>query len=303
MLGSLHDAEDVVQDTLLNAWRGMPRFEGRSSVRHWLYRIATNRCLRVIERRATHRRLMPPAAGPPVAFAPLGSPATDTPWLEPYPDAEIEAVADPSPGPDVRYERREATTLAFLSAIQALPPRQRAALVLRDVLAFSAAETADVLETSVASINSSLQRARSSMARLRVPQAKPSSIEQRDLLKRYVTAWESADIEGFVQLLAEDATWTMPPWREWYVGRGSIRAFLAWIWDPSRPRRHRMQATSANGQPAFGYYRSDVGGGELRPWALQVLDLSAGAIASVTNFVDPDLFPRFGLPSSLPADR
>lgn len=304
MLGSIHDAEDAVQDTLLRAWRGLGGFEGRSSLRGWLYRIATNACLTALARGAEARRLLPDAKGPPVEFSPLGAPDTETAWLEPYPDAALESVADLAPGPEARYEQREAVQLAFVAAIQKLPPRQRAVLLLRDVLGFSAIETADLLESSVASVNSALQRARATLDRTSAaaPAVEPISDERvRALLDRYVRTWESTDLDGFVALLREDAVWTMPPWPQWYVGRHAIRAFMGWVWRPGSVTRHRLVPTAANGRAAFGYYRSAGASADWLPYALQLVELRGEAIASVTNFVDPRLFAPFRLPSVLPS--
>src|SRR5438309_11654430 len=211
MLGSIHDAEDVVQETLLRAWRGLDAFERRTSFRGWLYRIATNACLTALSRRA-HGRVLPEDEAPPSAFAPLGTPASDVAWLEPYPDSALDGIPDDEPGPEARYEMREAVQLAFVAALQELPPRQRAALLLRDVFGLSAAETSATLDASVASTNSALQRARATLKR-RLPDRRetlPMSDErQRSLLVRYVKSWEARDIDGFVALLKEDAAWSM----------------------------------------------------------------------------------------------
>ena len=303
MLGSLHDAEDAVQETLLRAWRGLDGFEGRASPRSWLYRIATNACLTALTRART-RRVLPETQGPHVGFAPLGERDNEIAWLEPYPDAALESIRDPAPGPEARYEMGEAIGLAFIAAIQELPPRQRAILLYRDVLGWSAQETADVLESTVASINSALQRARATLSRRfqggEIGTPPPPDDRQRVLLGRYVRAWESSDIDAFVALLREDAVWTMPPWREWFVGRPTIRAFVNWAWRPEHGRRQHLAPTSANGLPAFGYYRSERGALEWRAFAIQVLTLREDTIASVTNFVDSGLFPAFGLPLRLP---
>jgi RNA polymerase sigma-70 factor (ECF subfamily) len=301
MLGSVHDAEDVVQETLLRAWRGLGGFEGRSSFRGWLYRIATNACLTALERRATDRRLVPDTEWPPVDFSPLGAPHRDVAWLEPYPDRALEGIPDLAPGPEARYEMREAVQLAFVAALQALPPRQRAVLLLRDVLGLSAGEASAVLDMTVASANSALQRARATMKSVRRPDTSSLPGERlRTLLARYVQTWEARDVQGFVALLKEDAAWTMPPWREWFVGRAPIGGFMAWAWRSGR--RQLLLPTAANGQPAFAYYRSDAEGSEWRAFAIQVLTVRDGAISAIANFVDAGLFAPFGLPPTRPPD-
>ena len=301
MLGSLHDAEDLVQETFLRAWRGLRRFEGRASFRGWLYRIATNASLNALASRASVPRVLPEAHGPPSDQAPKGGPATEIAWLEPYPDAALEGIVDAAPGPNARYEMREAVQLAFVAAIQHLPPRQRAVLLLRDVLSWSAAETARVLDASVASIHSSLQRARATLAK-EFPAGRPSSQavpddQQRALLERYVRSWESADLDGFVALLKEDAVLSMPPWQEWYHGRKAIRAFFAWAWKSMGPGPFRLIATAANRQPAFALYVCDQEESQCRAHAIQLLTLRDDAIAGLTLFLDPRLFAAFGLPA------
>jgi len=304
MLGSYHDAEDVVQETLLRAWRGLDRFEGRTSLRNWLYRIATNACLSFLARRANQRRVLPETQGPPADFAPLGAAADEIAWLEPYPDAALEGIADREPGPEARYETHETIQLAFIAAIQELPARQRAVLLLRDVVGWSASETATLLAASVASVNSALQRGRATLSQ-RVPSGRkttPHALDdrQRKLLERYVQTWEASDLDGFVALLREDAVWSMPPWRQWYAGRTTIREFMAWVWRPERGGRHRLLPTAANGRPAFGLYKSERHGLGWHAFAIQVLALQDDAIASVTNFVDTRLFTPFGLPRAMP---
>jgi RNA polymerase sigma-70 factor (ECF subfamily) len=303
MLGSLHDAEDLVQETYLRAWRGLGRFEGRTSLRSWLYRIATNACLNVLATRERARRVLPEAQGA-ANGPPGGTPATEVAWLEPYPEAALEGVPDDAPGPDARYEMREAVRLAFVAAIQHLPPRQRAVLLLRDVLGWTAIETAGQLGSSPASVNSALQRARATL-RSRFPDGLPAVEQtpdggQRDLLHRYVRAWEGADVDGFVALLTEDATFSMPPWPNWYAGPEQVRAFLSWLWRPDGPGPFRLVPTAANGQPAFGVYAREPGpDGEWRFHTLQVLTLAAGTISAVTNFRQPALSTPFGLPAVL----
>jgi RNA polymerase sigma-70 factor, ECF subfamily len=301
MSGSLEGAEDLVQDTFLRAWRGIAGFEGRSSFRGWLYRIATNACLRALSGGAAARRLLPEERGPAADRPPEGAPLTEVAWLEPYPDSALDLVADAAPGPDARYEMREAVQLAFVAAIQHLPPRQRAVLLLRDVLGWSAAETAALLEASVASVNSALQRARATLE-TRFPRdrsgARPAGsgpdAGQRALLERYVRAWETDDVEGLVALLREDAVLSMPPFPHWYRGHDAIRFFLEWAWREGPPGRFRLLPTAANGQPAYGVYdRGPDGVWRLR--TLQVVTLEGGEVTAMTAFRDHGLFPAFGL--------
>jgi len=306
MLGSLDDAEDLVQETFLRAWRAVDRFEGRASVRSWLYRIATNACLNALASRATARRVLPEAVGPPAVEMPGSEPATEIPWLEPYPDAALEGVPDTAPGPDARYEMREAVQLAFVAAIQHLSPRQRAVLLLRDVMGWSAAEAAQLLEASVMSVNSALLRARATIER-RFPDGRPGALpaqdeRQRELLDRYLRVWDAADVDGLVALLREDAVIAMPPWPHWYAGRDAIRAFFAWIWPPGGPRTGhlRLVPTAANAQPAFAVYRPDDRSGSLEAHAIEVLTIRQGAIAAITHFRDPRVFARFDLPVTWP---
>jgi RNA polymerase sigma-70 factor (ECF subfamily) len=303
MLGSLQDAEDLVQETYLRAWRGIDAFEGRTSFRAWLYRIATNACLNALARHATAHRMLPEALGPPSRHLPTGSPATEVAWLEPYPDVALEGVADHAPGPDARYEMRESVQLAFVAAIQHLPPRQRAVLLLRDVLGWSAAETAGQLDASVASVNSALQRARATLGQ-RFPSGRPDDAapppddRQRALLDRYLQAWEGADLDRFVALLTEDAVLTMPPWRVWYAGREAIGAFFAWAATSvgHGPPPFRLGVpTAANRQPAGAMYIRGPDG-RFRAHAIHLLTLRGGAISGLTAFRDPRLFTAFGLP-------
>jgi RNA polymerase sigma-70 factor (ECF subfamily) len=303
MLGSLQDAEDAVQETFLRAWRGLDRFEGRASVRAWLHRIATNACLDALARRSNARRWLPETHGPPADRMP-GGPATDVAWLEPYPDALLEGLADAAPGPEARYELHEAVQLAFVAAIQHLRPRQRAVLLLRDVLGWSAAETAGLLNASVPSVNSALQRARATLAQ-RFPAGRPGAQpapddRQRALLERYVRAWERGDLDGFVALLREDAVLSMPPYAQWYLGREAIRAFLAWAWGPPGSGPGRLVPTAANRQPAFAEYGRGRHGPAGAAHALWLPALRDGAITALTGFVDPRLFAAFGLPAVLP---
>jgi RNA polymerase sigma-70 factor (ECF subfamily) len=306
MLGSLHDAEDLVQETFLRAWRGLNGFEGRASFRGWLYRIATNACLNAIASRINGRRVLPEMHGPPSDQPPDGEPATEIAWLEPYPDTALEGIADTAPSPEARYEMREAVQLAFVATIQHLPPRQRAILLLRDVLGWTASETAALLDVSVASVNSALQRARTTLAK-GFPTGRPSGNpapddRQRASLERYVQAWEGADLDAFAALLKEDAILSMPPWRQWYRGRKAIRAFLAWAWDWELPGigSSRLVPIAANRQPAFALYRSAQDDPERRAHGIELLTLQDDAIAVLTVFRDPRLFAAFGLPAVLP---
>ena len=300
MLGSLHDAEDALQDALLRAWRGIDRFEGRSSVRSWLYRIATNACLDSIARRG--RRALPIDLGPSVEHAAVDDqPLTDVAWLGPYPDS---GVAVGRAAPHARYEQRESVELAFVAALQHLPPNERAALLAREVLGFSAQETADALETTTAAVNSALQRARR-FADERLPeQSQQAALRSlgdarlRKLVGAYTDALERGDVDALLALLGEDATWSMPPLPEWYRGHEAIAGFLAA--GPFRVR-WRHAATVANGQPAVGCYAWNADRGVFAAAVIDVLDLRGEGIAAVTAFLDGDLFPRFGLPRELPA--
>ncbi|HEY1926192.1 MAG TPA: sigma-70 family RNA polymerase sigma factor [Caulobacteraceae bacterium] len=303
MLGSLHEAEDAVQETMLRAWRGFDGFEARASIKNWLYRIATNVSLNMVASRSKRGRMMPAQLGGPSTERPQGRPDAEALWVEPYPDAELESLPDPGAGPDARYELRESVRLAFITAIQQLPPRQRAALLLADVLGWSAIEVAAVLDTSVASVNSALQRARAKLATLdRDARPAPMADEhQRSLLDRYVRAWESADLERFVALLKEDAIYSMPPWREWYQGRGSIAAFFGAVWPAYRG--FRLVPVGANLQPGFALYTLGAEG-RWNAHSIQLLSLDKGGIATFTAFMQPlaqKLLPAFQLPTVLEA--
>jgi RNA polymerase sigma-70 factor (ECF subfamily) len=308
MLGSLDEAEDLVQDTYLRAWRSFDSFEG-GSIRAWLYRIATNACLNSLASRKSMARLLPDQFGPAFSGMPEGAPATEVPWLEPYPDSGLEGIAYDSLNPAVRYASREAVQLAFVAVIQQLPPRQRATLLLCDVLGWASAEVATLLGGSTASVNSALQRARETLAKRypdgRPPVASRPDESQQKLLGRYLHAWEGHDLDGFVSLLREDATYTMPPWLEWYVGREAIRSFFEMAWKTCNGLR--LVATAANGQPAFAVYARDAADQPLAAHSIQVLTHEDGMISTLTLFVPPTgprLFHAFGLPSSLPdADR
>jgi RNA polymerase sigma-70 factor, ECF subfamily len=288
MLGSVHDAEDALQECLLRAWRALAKFEGRSSLRSWLYTIATNACLTAIEKRP--KRVLPidyGAAADP--HDPPGEPLVESVWIEPYPDEAL-GLEDGLAAPDARYEQREAVELAFIAALQHLPPNQRAVLILREVLGFSAKEVAESLETSVASVNSALQRARAAVDE-RVPdQSQQETLrslgdeEIRELVDRYVDAWERNDVDQFAAMLAEDATFAMPPARTWYEGREGIR-----IWATLSPLsgdwRWRTVFTRANGQPALGFYAWNEEQQAYLPFALNVLTFRGSLITNVTAFI------------------
>ena len=304
LLGSLEDAEDLVQETFLRAWRGRATFStgGRSAFRAWLYRIATNACLDVLRRRP--RRVMPPQvaeAGDPTA--PLSPPA-DLPWLQPYPDRLFEPIAPGQDEPAAVVVARETIELAFIAAIQFLPPRQRAVLILRDVLGWSAKETASLIEASVGAVNSALQRARGTLrdhlGERRTEWTRPAepSQEERELLRRYVDAHERADADALAELLREDVRLTMPPHAVWYSGREAILVASRQGFDPEFGRL-RTLPTAANSEPAAAHYLSRPGESEYRPLALDVLRIDSGRVAEITSFVFPELFAAFGLPPTL----
>jgi RNA polymerase sigma-70 factor (ECF subfamily) len=326
MLGSVHDAEDALQDVSLRAWRGLSRFQGRSSLRSWLYTIATNTCLNQIARRP--KRVLPvdygPAADP---HGGPGEPVVESVWVEPYPDETL-GLEDGLAAPEARYEQRESVELAFIAALQLLPPNQRAALILREVLGFSAQEVADSLDTSVASVNSALQRARKTVEERLPEQSQQATLralgddELTRIVERYVEAWEQNDFETVVRMLAEDATFAMPPLASWFGGTEEIAIFLegwplsgAWRWRPLR--------VTANGQPALAFYAWDEDAQAYLPFALNVLSFRGHLISDVVAFVaratelpvsesygrwvdepmDPNrlyaTFERFGLPDRL----
>jgi RNA polymerase sigma-70 factor (ECF subfamily) len=301
MLGSLHEAEDLVQETYLRAWRSFDSFEG-GSFRAWLYRIATNACLNALASRKHAQRLLPDQMGPASGNMPPGAPATDVAWLEPYPDSNLEGIVNEAPNPEARYSSREAVQLAFVAGLQQLPPRQRAALMLCDVLGWAAAEAATLLGGSTASINSALQRARETLSKRypdgRPPEAPRPSAAQEELLGRYLRAWEGHDLDGFVALLKEDAAAIMPPWLQWYAGRHAIRSFFEAAWKTCGGLR--LVPTAANGQPAFAIYERSAADGRWGAHSIQVLTLERDAISTMTVFVEPRLFEAFGLPPVLP---
>ncbi|MBW8487665.1 sigma-70 family RNA polymerase sigma factor [Actinomadura parmotrematis] len=296
MLGSVHDAEDQLQETCLRAWRHYGDFEGRASLRTWLYRIATNTCLTAIEQRG--RRPMPSGIGAPSEEPErpvVASP--EVPWLEPAPDALVGAgPADPA----AVVADRESVRLALVAALQHLPPRQRAVLLLRDVLKWRAAEVAELFETTTASVNSALQRARAQLARVapeRDAVTEPEDPAQRALLDRYAHAFETADIAGLVELFRKDAVWEMPPYPQWFTGADAIGRLIRAQCGPE-PGELRMVPVRANGQPAFAMYRRG-GDGVHRPFQIQVLDTGPDGVAHVGAFFDTTLFPLFGLPGEL----
>jgi len=297
MLASAFDAEDAVQETLLRAWRGFDRFEGRSALRSWLYRIATNVCLDMLNGKA--RRARPVDLAPPrSADTPIGSPVSEETWVEPMPDSRVLPEAG---DPAELAVARESIRLAFIAALQHLPPRQRVVLILREVLRWQATEVAELLGTSVPSVNSALQRARATLAARGVTDddaPAPLGEDDEDLLARYLDAFERYDLDSLTALLHEDVTLSMPPFAMWLQGHADFRAWL--LGTGSECRGSRMIPTTANGAPAFGQYRPSGPGGRHEPWALQVLEVADGRITGVQSFLDTaHLFPLFGLPAHL----
>jgi RNA polymerase sigma-70 factor, ECF subfamily len=296
MLGSTHDADDALQEALLRAWRGLSGFEHRGSIRSWLYSVATRTCLDAIGRRG--RRALPMDLGPPAGSVALGS-TSEVAWLEPYPTADL---AGTSPGG--RYEQREAVELAFVAALQHLPGNQRAALLLVEVLGFTPAEIAAMMDTSVASVNSALQRARRIVA-TKVPAASQQRTLRtlgderlRQLAGGYADALERGDSDALVALLTEDVTWSMPPLPAWYQGLAAVTDFAVRVpMTACGGWQHRLIA--ANGQPAVAAYRAEDGGA-YAAWSIDVLTLRGDRIAAVTSFIGAEHFPRFGLPTELP---
>jgi RNA polymerase sigma-70 factor, ECF subfamily len=303
MVGSFQDAEDLVQETLLRAWRRRTQFQGRSSFRAWLYRIATNACLDALAHRS--RRVLPyqlaPATEPREASLP--SPDLEIAWLQPYPDRLLDQVAPGDAQPDAQVVAKETIELAFLAAIQLLPPRQRAALILRDVLDWSAKETASLLDTSVPAVNSALQRARATMKqhlparRLEWAPSSAPTQEERAVLQRYMEANERADTTALAELLAEDARCSMPPTPLWLEGREAIITAISWGLAPEFGQ-WRLLPTWANRQPAAACYLRRPGETEYRAFAIDVLRVEDGKIVDITAF-PADLFPAFGLPATL----
>lgn len=306
MMGSLNEADDLVQETFLKAWRARSQFDGRGSARGWLYAIATKSCLNAIKARSSARRILEQPGRPASDGEATGGPTAEHAWLEPYPDAELPDIADDRPGPEARYEARQAVRLAFVAAIQLLPPRQRAALLLCDVLGWSAIETAQLLGGTTASINSVLQRARATLGnrQVRPPQRSRPNPNEGLLLERYMQAWQADNLDGLVELLRDDAVYHMPPWREWYRGRPAIGAFLASVW--GNFAGYRAVAIGANAQPAVGVYALGRQDSIWRPHSLHVIEAGDGKIASLTIYVPPlgpNLFAAFGLPPEPLASR
>jgi len=296
MLGSTFDADDAVQETLVRAWRARERFEGRSALRSWLYRIATNVCLDML--RSGQRRALPMDLSAPVPSSTQpGEALPESIWVQPVPDGDIAAAKG---DPAERAVLRDSIRLAFVAALQRLPARQRAVLILREVLCWQAAEVAELLDTTVVSVNSALQRARATLAGASLTEAGASAEmdeQTQTLLARYVQAFERYDIDALVSLLHEDASLSMPPLALWLRGREDLRGWYLGI--GSGCRGSRLVPTVANGSPAFGQYRASGPGGRHEPWSLQVLELSAGRIVHVHHFLDTALFARFGLPARL----
>ena len=309
MLGSVHDADDALQEALLRAWRRLATFERRSPLRSWLYRITTNACLDVISRRP--KRVLPIDHGPAAGSGDdLGDPLAESGWVEPYADEQL-GLEDGYAAPEARYDRRESVELAFIAALQHLPGNQRAALILRDVLGFSAREAAEALGTTVASVNGALRRGRKAVAHRLPDQTQQATLRAlgddrlRKLVERYIDAWERGDVDAILAMLAEDATFAMPPLPTWYRGHDSIAVFLERF---ALQDRWRLLPTRANGQLAFGCYAWDAEQESYTALSLDVLSLDGARISEVTSFVTPytrgparerfaaDVFMRFGLP-------
>jgi RNA polymerase sigma-70 factor (ECF subfamily) len=309
MLGSVHDADDALQDALLGAWRGLATFEGRSTLRSWLYRIATNASLRVSERRGRHRVLAHDHGPSRRAVRDLGEPITEAVFVEPYPDRELgDQTADHDPA--ARYDQHESVELAFVAALQLLPATQRAVLVMRDVLAIPAAEVAATLDTSVPAVNSALQRARGTMERRLGDDSQQTTLRalgdegQRALVDALVRAWEDRDVDGLMDLLAEDARITMPPLPAWYDGRAAVRGFFA---ERMFRNEWRLRRTAANGQLAVAAWMRAPGAEAFTVSSLVVLTVRGRQLSALDGFLDPAMYEAFGLPAEVPdrsgADR
>ena len=298
MLGSLTDAEDMLQETLLAAWRGLPGYEQRASLRSWLYRIATNQCLNALRKAG---RRMPAEPAPP--FRPPDPTRRDAvTWLQPYPDSLLEGVPDTAPGPEARYQATEAVELAFVAGLQRMPPRQAAILVLRDVLGFAAEEVATMLDTSPTAVKGVLQRARAALETDRAyadRAPRPTAAEERDVARRFAEALVAADVDGVIALLTDDAWLSMPPAPHEYHGADAIRSFLRASFDYRGTRRLHLVPARANTQPAFGSYVTDPGRGVATPAGLYVLTVAGRQICAATRFHLDEIYPRFGLPETL----
>ena len=298
ILGSIQDAEDALQETLLAAWRGLKGFERRASVRTWLYSVATNRALNMLRssKRGPHAEL----SMPPNVSLPDPTRRTEPVWLEPYPDVLLDADLESPPGPEARYEAKEAISLAFVTALQLLPARQRAVLILRDVLGYRAAEVAEMLDATVESVTSALKRARATLESRPRPEAAPppDSPIERALVGRLAAAFEANDVDGIVALLADDVRLAMPPLPLEYVGRDEAARFYSAV--ATRPGRRRLVQTRANGQPALAFYSQDVEGGEFIASSLTVVTVAGDRCSALDRF-DAGVFRHFGLPHVLPA--
>src|SRR5262245_37996812 len=306
MLGSFHDAEDALQETFLRAWRHLASFEGRSALRTWLYRIATNVCLTAAARPHVEPAL-PPVEVPPAATRATG--IEQVTHLSPYPDRLLDELEATAGNPVAYYDLRESVHLAFLAAVQLLPPRQRAVLLLRDVLGWSSRDVAALLDATTASVNSALQRARATVEQQRTKgcpgtvSTVPRDAIEHALVRRYIDAWEAVDLDRLVGLLRSDAVLTMPPFPLRYEGRRAIAAFFATVPYPGAIAHIRLMPTRANRQPAVAAYRLHPGGLKHRAAALVVLTVAGEAIAALTGFLDPTLFPVFGLPMECASSR
>ena len=299
MLGSVHDADDALQEALIRAWRAFDRFEGRSKPRTWLHRIATNTCLDLVAKRP--KRVLPIDYGPPVDDDGGAVALEDSLWVEPYPGSGLHGSE-----PEARYEEREAIELAFVAALQHLPPRQRGALILRDVLGFSAREVGEALDTTTASVNSALQRARKTIADRLPDESQQATMRAlgdarvQRIVDSFVAAFEAGEVSAIVELLAEEVTFQMPPYAEWSRGRDAVAS--SWLMPEAPGARLRYVETVANGQPALGTYALDDESGLFEAIALDVLALSDRGVVAVYAFRDRRMFSRFSLPASLSGD-
>jgi RNA polymerase sigma-70 factor (TIGR02960 family) len=298
ILGSIQDAEDALQETLLAAWRGLKGFEGRASVRTWLYSVATNRALNML--RAAKRGARAELSMPPNVSLPGPTRRAEPIWLEPYPDVLLDADLESPPGPEARYEAKEAISLAFVTALQLLPARQRAVLILRDVLGFRAAEVAGMLDSTVESVTSALKRARATLEsspRAAEAAPQPDSPVERELVGRLADAFEANDVDGIVALLADDVRLAMPPLPLEYIGREEARRFYQAV--AARPGHRRLVKTRANGQPALAFYSQDVDGGDYLASSLTVVTIAGDRFVALDRF-DVGVLEHFGLPRILP---